>query len=376
MAKANYFSHDAGARNDARILRLRMKLGAEGYGVYFMLLEWLRESEAYELAEDVETIAFDLRVEAETVRMVIEDFGLFEQTENGAWTSASFQRRMGRMDELTQKRREAVARRVDRKEENTRTNQTKTRTNQTKKAENSTNDLQTGYKPSTNELQTSYKPSTNGLQKGGFVGEIENINININSSSDDDDGDARTCVRARVATPPPSHGEKNDFDLAAAVEVWASDRQWAADVCEMGELPARLLGPVLTQFVKYCRSQGKRHTGDQDARLHFIRCLSLDLGARWKKRAAKAAPVAGSAARHQERHDERGQQPQEEPLRPGEVELFFGVREGETLMQAMARRRALSEDEAAREAEQGKRAVAKLRARLAELDTRKQGRVS
>ena len=35
----NYFSHDSNARNDERILLLRMKHGAAGYGVYFMLLE-------------------------------------------------------------------------------------------------------------------------------------------------------------------------------------------------------------------------------------------------------------------------------------------------------------------------------------------------
>ena len=35
---ANYFSHDSNARNDEKVIRLRMKHGAAGYGVYFMLL--------------------------------------------------------------------------------------------------------------------------------------------------------------------------------------------------------------------------------------------------------------------------------------------------------------------------------------------------
>ena len=34
----NYFSHDSNARNDERIIRLRMKYGAAGYGVFFMVL--------------------------------------------------------------------------------------------------------------------------------------------------------------------------------------------------------------------------------------------------------------------------------------------------------------------------------------------------
>jgi len=38
-----YFPHFCNARNDLKILRLRKDLGEEGYGIYFMLLELLRE---------------------------------------------------------------------------------------------------------------------------------------------------------------------------------------------------------------------------------------------------------------------------------------------------------------------------------------------
>jgi len=45
MAKdAYYFSHDYSARNDERILELRAHCGAEGYGVFWMLVEMLAES--------------------------------------------------------------------------------------------------------------------------------------------------------------------------------------------------------------------------------------------------------------------------------------------------------------------------------------------
>lgn len=44
---AYFFSHDCNARNDPKILALRSVYGAEGYGVYFMLVEILREQPEY-----------------------------------------------------------------------------------------------------------------------------------------------------------------------------------------------------------------------------------------------------------------------------------------------------------------------------------------
>jgi len=41
--KRHYFDHDYTARNDQKILQLRFKHGAEGYGLYWMLLETMAE---------------------------------------------------------------------------------------------------------------------------------------------------------------------------------------------------------------------------------------------------------------------------------------------------------------------------------------------
>ena len=104
----NYFSHDSNARNDGKLLRLRMKQGAAGYGVYFMILERLREEANYMSAKDYNMIAFDLRVDAAIVKSVVEDFGLFTFTEDGkCFYSDSFTRRMEVKDELRHQRSEA-----------------------------------------------------------------------------------------------------------------------------------------------------------------------------------------------------------------------------------------------------------------------------
>lgn len=102
---ANYFSHDSNARNDSKLLRLRMKHGAAGYGVYFMLLERLRDEQDYVSVKDYNMIAFDLRVDSVLIKSVVEDFGLFAFTEDSeCFYSESFNRRMSMKDEKSAKR--------------------------------------------------------------------------------------------------------------------------------------------------------------------------------------------------------------------------------------------------------------------------------
>lgn len=106
--KTFYFPHDSNARNDEKILAVRMRHGAEGYGVYFMILEKLRESSEYLHVKDYNIISFDLRVSNTLIKSIVEDFGLFEFTEDGKhFYSGSFMRRMKPLDELREKRSEA-----------------------------------------------------------------------------------------------------------------------------------------------------------------------------------------------------------------------------------------------------------------------------
>lgn len=107
IKSTNYFSHDSNARNDEKLVRLRMKHGAAGYGVYFMILERLREEADYMSAKDYNMIAFDLRVDAAIVKSVVEDFGLFTFTDDGkCFYSESFTRRMDIKDTLRRQRSE------------------------------------------------------------------------------------------------------------------------------------------------------------------------------------------------------------------------------------------------------------------------------
>ena len=104
----NYFSHDSNARNSDKLIRLRMRHKAAGYGVYFMILERLREEPGYMSVKDYNMIAFDLREDASLIKSVVEDFGLFVFTEDGKYFySESFKRRMAIKDEKAKRQSEA-----------------------------------------------------------------------------------------------------------------------------------------------------------------------------------------------------------------------------------------------------------------------------
>ena len=102
----NYFSHDSNARNDEKLIRLRIRHKAAGYGVYFMLLEILREKKDFLCPRDYNVIAYELREDAALVKSVIEDYGLFEFTEDGKFFySESF---LHRMEKVSAARRAAA----------------------------------------------------------------------------------------------------------------------------------------------------------------------------------------------------------------------------------------------------------------------------
>ncbi|GAX05416.1 hypothetical protein IWT25_00720 [Secundilactobacillus pentosiphilus] len=104
----NYFSHDSNARNSEKLINVRMKYGAEGYGIYFMILERLREEHDYMSIKDYNVIAFDLHVDASKIKSIVEDFGLFVFTEDGEYFySSGFNKRMALKDEKANRRKEA-----------------------------------------------------------------------------------------------------------------------------------------------------------------------------------------------------------------------------------------------------------------------------
>lgn len=104
----SYFPHDSNARNSDKVIKLRMRHKSAGYGVYFMILERLRDSEDYTSPRDYNVIAYDLREDASLIKSVVEDFGLFTISDDGKYFySEEFIERMAIKDSVSEKRAEA-----------------------------------------------------------------------------------------------------------------------------------------------------------------------------------------------------------------------------------------------------------------------------
>jgi hypothetical protein len=100
MKETYYFSHDCNARNDVKILKLRRKLGMEGYGIYWSIIEMLREDENYTLEiKYIDEISFSLSVNIEILNSVIHDFELFT-IEHDCFYSERLIRSMDKYKEL------------------------------------------------------------------------------------------------------------------------------------------------------------------------------------------------------------------------------------------------------------------------------------
>jgi len=117
--EAYYFSHDSNARQDEKIIKLRMKLGWEGYGLYWALIEMLRDAKEYRLETDYTTIAFELRTECERIKDVVESYQLFT-IEGNVFYSESLLGRMKLREAKSKKASEAAKRRWSKPAENQR----------------------------------------------------------------------------------------------------------------------------------------------------------------------------------------------------------------------------------------------------------------
>ena len=111
---AYYFSHDANARNDPKVVTLRLNMGWEGYGLYWALLEICRDNNTGENPFKLETKCLNQMVmmllniektKALTLISTLKVAGLFIE-ENGHFYSESFVNRMVLMEEKRHKLRQ------------------------------------------------------------------------------------------------------------------------------------------------------------------------------------------------------------------------------------------------------------------------------
>ena len=102
-----WFKHDSNANTDAKLRKLRIKYGMEGYGLYWYCLELIAQNVdknnlTFELEHDAEIISHDTGIHVERVQEMMTsmvNLGLFENN-NGAVTCLKM---AIRLDETTSK---------------------------------------------------------------------------------------------------------------------------------------------------------------------------------------------------------------------------------------------------------------------------------
>jgi hypothetical protein len=114
---AFYFPHFANSRNDNKIMRMRLELGLEGYAIYFMLLEVLREQNDFKYpTKDIDILAHQFATSEQKVRVVICNYGLFEVDADEMFFSIKQIYYLQPYIEKTQRARVAAQKRWDRVE--------------------------------------------------------------------------------------------------------------------------------------------------------------------------------------------------------------------------------------------------------------------
>ena len=106
-----YFTHDATAANDPKIRAMIKKYGVAGYGMFWLILEMMRTQSKYKI-DDKEynwsALAEQMQCTCKEVKAFVKDcteqFELFIYDEKGFYYSASFLKRMQRLDEIRAKR--------------------------------------------------------------------------------------------------------------------------------------------------------------------------------------------------------------------------------------------------------------------------------
>jgi hypothetical protein len=124
MKDAFYFQHDSNARCDPKILEMISVYGMAGYGMYWVLVELLREQTDYKLdisgKYSINGMAMQMYTDNDTAKKFIGDcineFHLFESDGNCFWSN-SLKQRMKNLDEKRQKARDAANKRWENKPE-------------------------------------------------------------------------------------------------------------------------------------------------------------------------------------------------------------------------------------------------------------------
>lgn len=105
---AYYFSHDSNAKDDPKCMLLIDQLGLEGYGIYWILIEVLRDQPEFKYPLNlIPILARRYNTTAEKMNTVVRNYELFNFDEENNFFSLSLNKRMNKVQIGIEQRRNA-----------------------------------------------------------------------------------------------------------------------------------------------------------------------------------------------------------------------------------------------------------------------------
>lgn len=217
--------YSAGSLFSLPVARLRSEMGAEGFGIYIMLIELLTLNEG-RLPLDYELIGFNLNIDADAVRRVVEHYDLFKiftDSEENYFTEENIDTYQEECKSLRLRRAAAAQSRWD-----------KAKSRAVKKPCESKGDA---------KINSSVKDSTPS-------------SMAVKSN----------CMDNSISQPV-----KNEYDHVADTEQILSSEQWVAQESARLCLDQLTFREVMREFMKYTESRGISYPGRQEYLQHFTR---------------------------------------------------------------------------------------------------------
>lgn len=184
----HFFNHDFYARQDEKLKRLRIKHGLAGIGAFWCITEMLYENNG-SIEYDIEIIADDLRCDSALIQAVVENFGLFDMSDNKL-TSKRVCETIQKINDKCEKAKKAVLKRwrneqqqqiqFDTDEINNNTDVQKTNTN----VSNNNTDVQNNNINVLNNKTNKYECSTDAQNNNTDVIQT-NYGCNTNEHKND-----------------------------------------------------------------------------------------------------------------------------------------------------------------------------------------------
>lgn len=96
---AYYFSHDSNAKDDFKCMLLIEELGLEGYGIFWVLVETLREQENFKYPiKLLSSLARKYNTTLAKMEVVVKNYNLFQIEDESFFFSSSLNKRMELMN--------------------------------------------------------------------------------------------------------------------------------------------------------------------------------------------------------------------------------------------------------------------------------------